>query len=140
MKKTKWSWISVSLILTLLALTACSKSNLLVKILGTWELVNVIDVDDPVIEEWKFDVDDLLYIYKVTPDTTSPDSVRRQLVDQGKYSVKIKMFTRYVVISDMSVNSFNAEWEITQAKKNTLIIVSDKEGGLLIKEFTKKDF
>jgi hypothetical protein len=52
----------------------------------------------------------------------------------------MKFTKRYISIYGFTGGDdyMNDEWEIVKSNKNVLIIVSDKQGGLIIREFTKK--
>ena len=119
-------------------LFACSKSNTLVKILGTWERVNVTTVNADIIEDWLFSVDDIFLITQYHRD--NPDSLTYR--NEGRYTVKVKFFKRYVTIKGFSGGDsyLNDDWEIVRSNKSILILVSAKGGGLEIREFTKRKF
>ncbi|MCX6271016.1 MAG: hypothetical protein NTU44_07315 [Bacteroidetes bacterium] len=125
-------------LLLVLVLLGCSKAQTLVKILGTWEMVNVTDVDSDVTTNWLFDVDDIMVITNVPKYL--PDSVLARW--EGRYEVKVRVYKRYVKIYGFEggMDYMNAEWEIVKSNKDVLILASNKEGGLLIKEFVKKKF
>ncbi len=119
-------------------LVSCSKAQTLVKILGTWEMVNVTDVGSEIGEDWVFDVDDIMEIhqyYKTNPDTL----ISRW---QGRYQVNIDVYKKYVDIYGFSggMDYMNTDWEIVKSNNDVLILVNDRENGLLIKEFVKKHF
>ncbi|MHC1706950.1 MAG: hypothetical protein AB9842_05440 [Bacteroidales bacterium] len=119
-------------------LFGCSKAQTLVKILGTWEMVNVTDVDSETIESWVFDVDDILVINQYNKYT--PDSITAHW--EGTYEVRVRFYKKYVKVNGFvgGMDYMNGDWEIVKCNKNILILVNDKENGLLIKEFTKKEF
>ena len=125
-------------LLVALVVFGCSKAQTLVKILGTWDIVNVTDVDSETLESWVFDVDDILAITQASK--YAPDSITARW--EGKYEVKVRVYKRYVKISGFEggMDYMNAEWEIVKSNKDVLILVNDRENGLLIKEFTKRKF
>lgn len=119
-----------------LSIIACSKANTLIRILGTWERVNVINYNDVVVENWIFDIDDVLLITRYLRN--KPDSLIYTL--EGRYNVKVKWTQRYIHIYGFAGGDdfMNDDWEVVKSNKDVLIIASDKEGGLVIREFTKK--
>jgi len=129
-------WVLFLVFAGMISLFACSKANTFIRILGTWDRVNVIDFNSPLAEEWVFDIDDVLSIsqhYKNNPDSII-------YYTEGRYEVKVKFTKRYISIYGFTGGDdyMNDEWEIVKSNKNVLIIVSDKQGGLIIREFTKK--
>lgn len=119
-------------------LFGCSKAQTLVKILGTWQMVNVTDVDSETMEDWVFDVDDIMVINQY--NKYAPDSITAHW--EGKYEVKVRLYKKYVKVSGFAggMDFMNGDWEIVKCNKNILILVNDRGSGLLIKEFTKKEF
>ncbi len=129
-------WALLLLFAGLTLLFACSKANTLIRILGTWDRVNVIDYNSPLAEEWVFDIDDVLSISQHLKN--NPDSIT--YYSEGRYEVKVRFTKRYINIYGFSGGDdyMNDEWEIVKSNKDVLIIVNDKQGGLVIREFTKK--
>lgn len=130
-----WVW---SLLFIVAFLAGCSKAQTLVKILGTWEMVNVTDVDSDTMESWVFDVDDVLVVNQYNKYT--PDSITAHW--EGEYEVRVKIYKKFVKVKGFSggMDYMNGDWEIVKCNKNVLILVNDRQGGLIIKEFTKKEF
>ncbi len=130
--------ILIAPLLLALTLLACSKAQTLVKILGTWQMVNVTDVDSEITTEWLFGVDDVMAVTEY--NMFEPDSILARY--EGRYEVKVRFYKKYVEIKEFTggMDYMNDDWEIVKSNKDILILVSDKEGGLLIKEFTKKHF
>ncbi len=128
--------ITLTLFLTGFALFACSKANTFIRILGTWSRVNVIDLSSQEFEEWRFDVDDVLLINGYSK--TYPDSLMYSW--EGRYQVKVNLTNRFIDISGFNggLDYMNDRWDIVKSNNNILIIVSGKQGGLVIREFTKK--
>ena len=128
--------ISLILFLTGFALFACSKANTYIRILGTWNRENVIDLSSQDYEEWRFDIDDVLLIKGY--NKAHPDSATYTW--QGSYQVKVNLTHRFIDISGFQggLDFMNDRWDIVKSNNNTLIIVSGKQGGLVIREFTKK--
>ena len=119
-------------------LFGCSKAQTLVGILGTWDMVDVADVTSEITESWVFDVDNILNINQA--NKTAPDSVIAHW--DGKYEVKVQIYKKFIKVTGFSggMDYMNGDWEIVKNNKNILIIVNDKQTGLLIKEFTKRQF
>ena len=136
MSKKALKFITLSLFLTAFALFACSKANTFIRILGTWTRVNVVNLSSQEYEEWRFDVDDVLLIRGYSK--TYPDSV--MYTYEGRYHVGVNLTKRFIDISGYAggLEYMNDRWDIVKSNNNILIIVSGKQGGLVIREFTKK--
>jgi hypothetical protein len=124
------------LLLLSMILLGCSKANTLMRILGTWDVVNVTDVTAPVKERWRFDVDDILIITHFMT-VNNKDSVLSQV--SGSYQVKVKLVKKYIDIYSFTggYDFLNARWQIIKSDGKILMIIKDTHEAVMIKEFTK---
>ena len=136
MRKKVYKILTLLLFLTAFTLFACSKANTFIRILGTWSRVNVVNLSSQEYEEWRFDIDDVLLIRGYSK--AFPDSVFYTY--EGRYHVGVNLTKRFIDISGFygGLDYMNDRWDIVKSNNNILIIASGKQGGLVIREFTKK--
>ena len=103
-------------------LSSCSiaKKNKEKRIIGTWNVINVIDPDETVLEQWTFDADGK--VYRLSVDDTSIT-----VLDEGEWALEQKVNTAYVntifgtEASEQAGLSVN--WEILKLKKKTMTVI-----------------
>ncbi len=126
MKNFIYSFGLLSIVLVL-TLTSCTQDTIN-KLQGEWTMIPVYDVNDTMVETWEFTSDNRLI-------------VRRdgQEVSSGKYAVEAKFTETRLTTSEMlhNFNYYEAEWWIVDLKRNTMMIVNDKDGGLYTREFER---
>lgn len=126
MKNFIYSFGLLSMVL-ILGLTSCTQDTIN-KLQGEWTMIPVYDVNDTMVETWEFTNDNRLI-------------VRRdgQEVSSGKYAVEAKFTETRLTTSEMlhNFNYYEAEWWIIDLKRNTMMLVNDKDGGLYTREFER---
>jgi hypothetical protein len=112
----------------IIAVFSCKKSTEN-KLAGTWKLINVENIlDTTSVEKWQFDSDGNLQMlfYKDGGSSSFSNSAwRYTLISYKKLSIK----------SNDSA-SYSQDWDILKLKKDVLVM-ANKSGGLLQKEFVK---
>lgn len=141
----KISILSV-LLIGIIFLVSCSKSEMNSKLLGKWKYINVANIYDTIndtkyIEDWEFlSSGDLNIYYRDISWGGDSDSLQT-------YTAKYKMDTYYKFSISECTNGhlpqYNTQWEIVSQKDNTLMIVNDGDGtgdgsGLYFREFVKE--
>ncbi len=110
---------------------SCSKSkNDLLK--GSWERVNVENINDIYMYVWEFNNGDLTM--KRNPKT-DPGSVT--ITDTGIYVLETNPVGTKLQIIDTSSELYNDRWDVLKLTNEQMIIKLDIEGGVLYKEFVK---
>jgi hypothetical protein len=100
---------------------------------GNWELINVGDIDDTHYDEWNFD-NSVLTISRVSKLTGS----RFPPHDSGNYRLKTSVFGSRLRIDNTNYSTYNNDWDIVDLKKSRMTMKMDIEGGMLYKEFRKR--
>ena len=121
----------------LLAIVLCScsvaKKNKEQRIIGAWNIVNVLDTNPDVTEQWTFDSNGKISRWKISDTTTI-------FIDESDWFIEQKINTAYLdIFSDtisIGLSGSTALWEILSLKKETMFI-TQRDGGLLTKEFEK---
>jgi nitrous oxide reductase accessory protein NosL len=136
----------IFIIIITVAIVGCQKAKEN-QIEGTWEVVNIADVDSKNIEEWYFMDNDIYFL-----EQTFPIFYLDTLV-KGNYYIHPKLtkteisivITEYSGHNNFKVSPYDGTWEITKFSKDKLRIAieienSDGTGrGLIVKEFVKRD-
>ncbi len=99
---------------------------------GTWEWVDVVNINNDFTEEWHFYDYDLTILRYLN---ANPDST--WVVESGTYYVEWGIFGKYIHIDETELRSYNTKWDIITLKDDQLIISNDIDGGVLYKEFIK---
>ncbi len=121
----------------LLAIVLCScsvaKKNKEQRIIGAWNIVNVLDTNPDVTEQWTFDANGTISRTEITDTGIT-------YIDESNWVIEQKINTSYLDIFSDTLNfkqtGYTALWEILSLKKETMFI-TQREGGLLTKEFEK---
>ena len=118
-----------------IVLSSCSiaKKNKEKRIIGAWNIVNVLDTDPNVTEQWTFDANGKISRREISDTATI-------FIDESDWVIEQKINTAYLDIFSDTLNFKNtayvALWEILSLKKKTMVI-TQRDGGLLTKEFEK---
>ncbi len=128
------NYIGLFLVLGIVV-SSCSvaKKNKERRIVGAWNIVNVLDSNPNVIEQWTFDANGKMSRWAISDTTTV-------FIDDSDWVIEQKINTSYLdIFSDtisIGLSGSTALWEILSLKKETMII-TQRDGGLLTKEFDK---
>jgi hypothetical protein len=110
-----------------------AKKNKEKRIVGAWNIVNVLDSTPDITEQWTFDSDGKISRREISDTATV-------LIDESEYVIEQKINTAYLDIFSDTLNfkatGYVALWEILSLKKKTMVI-TQRDGGLLTKEFEK---
>ena len=119
-------------IVTLVLFTSCAKEkeDLL---RGTWERVNVENIEDPYFYEWLFDQGELTMYRRLK---TNPSVAT--VMDRGFYVLETTPFRTTLKLIDTSNDIWNEKWDVIRLDDQQLIIKLDIVGGVLLREFVKK--
>jgi hypothetical protein len=110
---------------------SCSESSVENKIDGTWRKVNVENVSSDIYQDWTL-LDNYIYILQQTAGSATYDTI-----NHGKYSIKIKRFSKYLELSESSVSTWDGEWHIDKLDSKYLVLERN-DYGLEYYEFVKK--
>lgn len=117
------------------ALSSCSiaKKEKDKRIVGAWNIVDVMNIAPTETEQWIFDETGKVFRMKLK---TTGDSI----LDVGDWVIEQKISTAYINIAFGTTASqqegLSVLWEILTLKKTTMIL-TNQDGGLLIREFEK---
>ena len=100
---------------------------------GTWERVNVEDINDPYSYEWVFDLGEVT-IYRRLKE--NPSDVAQ--INHGFYLLETTPVKTTLKLIDTSNTTWNDRWDVITLNNNHLIIKLDIVGGVLYFEFEKK--
>ncbi len=100
---------------------------------GTWERVNVEDINDPYRYEWVFQ-DGELTMYRISKEDPSDVSIR----NSGYYSLEVNPLGTGLVLSNTSNSTWNDKWDVIKLDNEQLIINLEITGGIILREFVKK--
>lgn len=126
----------VAIILALvLVLSSCSigKKNKERRLIGAWNVVNVIDPTSEITEQWIFEANGRIIRLEITDSSNT-------IIDEGDWALEQKINTAYCDVvfgtEASELAGLSVLWEILYLKKNTMVF-THQEGGLLTKEFEK---
>ncbi len=102
------------------------------QLIGTWEYINLYDINSPNIQRWTFYKNGNLSV--VTNNTAQPQFSYTML---GNYKVIYRIKNTVVKISDLSQGEFNVNWEIRKLNEDVLVLFSNVNGNYLLKEFKR---
>ncbi|MBW6480394.1 MAG: hypothetical protein K0B37_13285 [Bacteroidales bacterium] len=128
----KSSSLLTGLTIGLLVLFAGCKKHSEDMVAGTWELVNVADIEAPHTTEWVFE-DGNLRIYQRSK--ANPEDLT--LIDTGYYILESTPFKTTIRLLNTSNSLWNNHWDVVQLDGSFLILHMDIPGGVLFKEFVK---
>ncbi len=125
-KILKYSLIAFVFVAIVNVFPSCKKAEYPNLIQGTWRRDIVEDMNSTELELWKFESGKL---------TITIGNLNR---GSANYFIKNKIRRSYLTITDyQDINAYNADWLIRDLDNDKLIIINDKEGGILTKEFVK---
>lgn len=112
--------------------SSCSKDNEDL-LQGTWERVNVENINDPYSYEWVFDEGELT-MYRRLKSNPSIATV----TDTGFYLLETRPLKTTLQLVETSNEVWNEKWDVVTLDNGQLIIKLDIEGGIIMREFVKK--
>jgi hypothetical protein len=125
-------FLKSSLILvSFLLLSSCQKDKLDL-LEGTWEWVNVENINDIYIYEWQFNKGTLTMLRRLKED---PSVV--EITDNGIYVLESKPLKTTLQLIDTKNDMINAKWDVIKLTNSQLIMKLDIVGGVLYREFIK---
>jgi hypothetical protein len=122
----------LSLLALLLVLTSCTKDKIDL-LEGTWEWVNVENINDGYIYEWKFEDGILTMMRRLKSNPAALETT-----DTGIYFLESKPLKTTLQLVDTRQSLINDKWDVIKLTKTQLIIKLDITGGILYREFVKK--
>jgi hypothetical protein len=122
---------TLSFIVLLLAFSCTKENEDLLR--GTWERVNVENIEDPYLYEWVFDEGELIMYRRLKSDPAVAT-----ITDRGFYVLETNPIRTTLQLVDTSNSVWNEKWDVIRLNSEQLIIKLDIEGGVLLREFTKK--
>jgi hypothetical protein len=127
--KTKMRFIKYLLFLAgIIVFFSCNKS-IENKLVGTWKVVNVTNINDTTfVEKWQFDSDGNLKINYYTDGGNNS-------VSSSSWKYSVSSYKKLILKSNDSA-SYSEDWKIAKLKKDILIMTYES-GGLQQKEFVK---
>ena len=119
------------IILLSFALTSCMKDKAEL-LSGTWERVNVENINDPYTHEWVFDNGELIIQRRLKSQPTLST-----VSDRGFYLLETNPLKTTLQIMETSNEIMNESWDVIKLDNEQLIIKLDIVGGVLYREFVK---
>jgi hypothetical protein len=114
----------------MLVLSSCSKDKYEF-LEGTWEYVNVQNIDDAYTYEWNFENGTITMYRRIKNSNT------RVVTDKGTYLLDTSPLKTTLMLIDTSQELINQRWSVIKLDRKQLIIKLDIVGGVLYKEFVK---
>lgn len=112
--------------------SSCSKDNEDL-LQGTWERVNVENINDPYSYEWVFNEGELTMYRRLK---SNPSIVT--VTDTGFYLLETRPLKTTLQLVETSNEVWNEKWDVVTLDNGQLIIKLDIEGGIIMREFVKK--
>jgi hypothetical protein len=128
----KSSSFFIGLVIGLLLLFQGCRKHSEDMVAGTWELVNVADIEAPHTTEWVFENGNLS-IYQRSKANPNDLTLR----DTGFYILESTPLKTTIRLLSTSNPLWNNHWDVVQLDKSYLILHMDIPGGVLFKEFVK---
>lgn len=100
---------------------------------GTWERVNVENINDPYTYEWVFDGGELTMYRRLK---SNPSILN--VTDTGFYLLETTPLRTTLQLVETSNEVWNEKWDVVKLDDGQLIIKLDIVGGILLREFVKK--
>ncbi len=119
-------------VMALMLAFSCTKENEDL-LRGTWERINVADIDDPYFYEWVFDEGELIMYRRLKTDPAVAT-----ITDTGFYVLETNPLRTTLQLVDTSNEAWNEKWDVVRLDTEQLIIKLDIEGGVVMREFAKK--
>lgn len=118
---------------SMLVLGSCAKDKTEF-IEGTWEMVNIENIDDIYTYEWVFNTDG--YLIQLRRSKNNVFQVEQ--IGSGKYLLDTSPIKTTLRLIDTPNPTMNDRWDVERLDNKQLIIKLKIEGGILYKEFVKK--
>ena len=99
---------------------------------GSWERVNVENINDTNMYIWEFDNGDITM--SRAPKTNVGSAT---VTDKGIYILETNPLATKLQIIDTSSELYNDRWDVLKLTDEQMIIKLDIEGGVVYKEFVK---
>lgn len=128
----KYSSLFIGLLISaVLFLPGCKKhsEDLLA---GTWEYVNVADINAPHTIEWVFEEGSLTIYHRSNENTDDIEEI-----DTGFYILESNPVGSTLRLFNTSNSLINGNWDVITLDNSKLILHMDIPGGVLFKEFIK---
>jgi hypothetical protein len=126
------SRLSIALLIVVFSVSffSCSKDKYEF-LEGTWEYVNVGDIEDAYTYEWNFDNGELTMYRRLK---TSNNKV---VTDKGTFVLDTNPMKTTLTLIDTSQELINKKWDVITLDEKYLVIKVDIVGGVLYREFVK---
>jgi hypothetical protein len=123
--------IKFCFILVLVVMVSCSKTNTEGKLVGTWKMIDLNDINNTTrLEKWEFTSDGLLYV-------TNYNYAVSDLGNVYKLRYEVPSAKKLDIYKEDTVNTnYCLKWEITKLNNDALVIINDNHG-ILTKELEK---
>jgi len=99
---------------------------------GTWEVVNVADIEATHTQIWEFNSSVL------TISREQKGGGNRLELDTGFYRLKNSLYTTQIRIDNTSNDLYNDDWDVIELSRERMIISMRVTGGIIYREFIKK--
>ncbi len=100
---------------------------------GTWERVNVENINDPYTYEWVFSGGELTMYRRLKSNSSI-----LTITDTGFYLLETRPLKTTLQLVETSNEVWNEKWDVVKLDDGQLIIKLDIEGGIIMREFVKK--
>ncbi|TVQ15609.1 MAG: hypothetical protein EA361_05560 [Bacteroidetes bacterium] len=100
---------------------------------GTWERVNVENINDPYSYEWVFNEGELTMYRRLKSDPSVFN-----VTDRGFYLLENTPLKTTLQLVETSNEVWNEKWDVVKLDDGQLIIKLDIVGGIIMREFVKK--
>ncbi|MFP4065504.1 MAG: hypothetical protein ACLFS0_08400 [Bacteroidales bacterium] len=112
--------------------SSCSKEKEDV-LQGTWERVNIENINDPYTYEWVFSEGELTMYRRLKSDPSD-----FTITDSGFYLLEATPLKTTLQLVETSNEIWNEKWDVVKLDDGQLVIKLDIEGGIIMREFVKK--
>lgn len=115
----------------LMIFAACSddKEDLL---RGTWEKINVADINASHTYEWRFEDGEVTVFRR-----SNSDPLDVVITDQGFYLLESSIIKTELRLLEMSNEIWNDRWDVIELTRKILVLNLDIKGGVMFWEFQK---
>lgn len=112
--------------------SSCSKDKEDV-LQGTWERVNVENINDPYTYEWVFSEGEVTMYRRLKSDPSA-----FTITDSGFYLLETTPLKTTLHLVETSNEIWNEKWDVEKLDDGQLVIKLDIVGGIIMREFVKK--
>jgi hypothetical protein len=102
------------------------------KIVGTWSVVHVDDMNNKTIDEWIFTKNNEIYFNELPPYGGAITHL-----DTGQYITNTSFDKKYVEIVQCKIQDNNKKYRIMKLNKKVMKLIIESKTGLSFIEFTK---